>query len=110
MTIGELKEKLGMNSRTQKCKCKVCGKEIDIPNMYGKNLEILTPYCPTGTVLIVQWLIHHGWHCLTHEATPSGAFLCPDCYQGQPEYHKGKACDVWCEQAEKWMKENGGKQ
>ena len=110
MTIAGIKERLGMNSRVQKVKCYRCGKTMNTPNMYGKKLEELTPYCPTGTILTVQWLIYHGWHCLTHEANPSGAFLCPDCYDGQPEYHKSGYCEAWCEQAERWMKENNGKQ
>ena len=109
MTFAELKEKLGMNSRVGKVKCKRCGKELVVPNMYGKDLELLKPYCCTATVLTVQWLIHHGWHITTYEANPPGAYLCPDCYNGQPEYHKSQDCDAWCEQAEKWMKENGGK-
>ena len=106
-----MEERLGMHSRVRKVKCYRCGKTIDIPNMYGKTLKLLEPYCPAGTVLTVQWLIRHGWHCLTHEATPSGAFMCPNCFsEGQPEYHKSRYSDAWCEQAEKWMKENGGKQ
>jgi len=108
MTLAELKETLGMNSRVGKVKCMRCGKELAAPNMYGDELKLLKPYCCAATVLIVQWLIHHGWHCLTLEATPPGAFLCPDCYNGQPEYHKSQNGDAWCEQAEKWMKENNG--
>jgi hypothetical protein len=111
LNVGDVKESIGMNSRVQKVKCYRCGKTLETPNMYGKKLELLDPYCPSATIFVVQWLIHHGWHCLTSEATPSGAFLCPDCFQeGQPEYHRSSECGAWCEQAEKWMMENNGKQ
>jgi hypothetical protein len=60
MTIADLEEKFGMNSRVGKIKCKSCGKELVTPNMYGKELELLKPYCCASTVLTVQWLIHHG--------------------------------------------------
>ena len=109
MDIKELKKRLGMDSRVQTVKCKCCGKELPSPNMYGKSVESLTPYCAAGTVLLVQWLIHKGWHVTTFEQ--GGNFLCPDCFkEGTPEYHKSPNCETWCEQAEKWMNENGGKQ
>lgn len=95
-----------MDSRVGKVKCKGCGRALKIPNMYGKNLAVLTPYCPTATIFTVQWLIHHGWHITTFEANPSGAYFCPDCFpKDQPEYHRSSECDAWCEQAEKWMNE-----
>lgn len=37
MTIKELKEKYGMNSRVGKVKCYSCGKELEVPNMYSEN-------------------------------------------------------------------------
>jgi len=108
MTVEDLKKKYGMYSRVQTVKCKHCGKTLQSPNMYGENLKVLDPYCGAGTLLTVQWLIHKGWHVTTLEA--GGEFLCPDCYkEGTPEYHKSKAGDAWCEQAERWMKENDGK-
>ena len=110
MTIAELKEKIGLNSRVGKVKCCRCGKTLDTPNMYGKDLAILEPYCCAATVLIVQWLIHYGWHISTIEANPPHMYYCPDCFpKGTPEFHKSAECDAWCEQAEKWMKENDGK-
>ena len=112
MTIKELKEKYGMNSRIGKVKCYSCGKELEVPNMYSeKDRKLLEPYCCATTVLMVQWLLHHGWHVTTHEADPSGAYFCPDCFpKGQPEYSKSPYGEDWCDQAEKWMKENNGKQ
>ena len=112
MTIVELKEKLGMNSRVGKVKCCRCGKELQIPNMYSdkERREYLKPYCPTAVILVCQWLIHHGWHISSLEAKPPHMYYCPDCFpKGTSEYHKSKECDAWCEQAEKWMKENNEK-
>lgn len=101
-----------MNSRTQTVKCSCCGKELTVPNMYrGKDLHNLKPYCCASTVLIVQWMLHHGWHVTTMEADPPGAYYCQDCFpEGTKEFHKMEAATSWCEQAEKWMNENEGKQ
>lgn len=111
MTIKELKEKLGMNSRVGKVKCKGCGKELTVPNMYSdKERALLKPYCCSIVVLVVQWLIHHGWHVTTYEANPPASYFCPDCFpKGQPEYSRSPYGKDWCEQAEKWMRENNGK-
>ena len=111
MTTKELREKYGLDSRVGLVKCKSCGKELEVPNMYGeKERALLEPYCPTTVILTVQWLIHHGWHVTKHEANPPGAFFCPDCFpKGQPEYTKSICCEDWCNQAEKWMKDNNGK-
>lgn len=106
MTIEELKNRYGFNSKTSKVRCFKCWKELEMPNMLSEKLrkEVLRPYCPTGTVFTIGWLITHGWHCTRHEADPSGAFLCPDCYEeGTPEYIKTKFVDDWCKQAEDWM-------
>lgn len=109
MDIKEIRKILGMDSRVQKVKCKCCGKELTAPNLYGKNLEILTPYCATATVFLVQWLIHKGWHVATIES--GGSFFCPDCFkEGTAEYHKSPNCEAWCEQGEKWMNEDNDKQ
>lgn len=105
------KELLDMNSRVRKVKCCGCGKEIEIPNMYAEEREKLVPFCCATTVLIVQWLIYHGWHVTTNEVNPPGAFFCQDCFpKGQAEYHRGPSCETWVKQAEAWMKENNGKQ
>ena len=109
-TFQEIRKRFGMDSRVGKVKCKKCGKELEVPNMYAeKERQLLKPYCPTTVILVVQWLIKHGWHVTNREANPSGAYLCPDCYEGQPEYSRSEACDAWCKQAEAWMKENNGK-
>ena len=109
-TIAEIRKRLGMDSRVRKVKCHKCGKELEVPNMFSeKDRQLLIPYCPTAVILTIQWLIKHGWHATNREANPPGAYLCPDCYEGQPEYRRSKACDEWCEQAEAWMKENNGK-
>ena len=110
--IQKLRKRLGMDSRVGQVKCHKCGKTLDIPNMYSEKERnaVLKPYCCATTVLIVQWLIHHGWHVTTHDANPAGAFFCPDCFpKGQPEYSRSAAGQDWCKQAEQWMKENNGK-
>ena len=111
MTIKELREKYGLNSRVGLVKCKSCGKELEVPNMYGeKERALLQPYCATTVILTVQWLIYHGWHVTKHEANPPGAYFCPDCFpEGQPEYKQYHELDPWIEQAKAWMKENNGK-
>lgn len=112
MNYTEIKKRLGMNSRTETVKCSCCGKELTIPNMYKrKDLDILKPYCGAATLLTVQWMLHHGWHVATMQADSPGAYYCPDCFpKGTPEYHETEDVASWCEQAEKWMKENDGKQ
>ena len=112
MTFKELKEKLNMDKRVGKVKCYGCGKEIEVPNMYSQqDRNKLVPYCCATTILLTQWLIHHGWHVTTFEANPSGKFFCPDCFpEGTPEYSKRECGADWCEQAERWMKENNGRQ
>lgn len=108
MTLKELREKYGLNKRTEVVKCSVCGKELQVPSMYSEKdrTAYLKPYCPTAVILVCQWLIHHGWHVSSIEARPPHQYYCPDCFpKGTPEYHKSSACDAWCEQAEKWMKE-----
>lgn len=109
MNYTEIKKRLGMNSRTETVKCSYCGKELTIPNMYKrKDLDILKPYCGAATLLTVQWMIHHGWHITTQG---DELFYCPDCFpEGTPEYQEAPYAKDWCEQAEKWMKENRGKQ
>ena len=109
-TFQEIKKRLRMDYRVGKVKCHSCGKELEVPQMYSeKEREILTPYCCAYTVLIVQWLIHHGWHVTTYDAEPSGAYLCPDCFkEGTPEFSRHEYGAQWCKQAEKWMKENNG--
>lgn len=108
----DLRKRLGLNSRVGKVTCKVCGKELKVPNMYSKKERdiVLKPYCCATTVLHVQWLIHHGWHVSSYEANPAGAFYCPNCFpKGTPEFSRREYGKDWCEQAEKWMNENGGK-
>ena len=109
--FSELRKRLGLDSRVGKVRCKVCGKELEVPNMYREEERnaVLTPYCSTTTVLHVQWLIGHGWHVSTYDAEPAGAFYCPDCFpKGTPEYSQRPYCKDWCEQAGRWMRENGG--
>lgn len=112
MDYSEIKKRLGMNSRTETVKCSRCGKELTVPNMYREeDLKGLNPYCPTSTVLIVQWILHHGWHVATMRANPPGAYYCPDCFpEGTREFHETEDAAPWCEQAGKWMRENDGKQ
>ena len=95
-----------MDSRVGKVKCKKCGKELEIPNMFSEKERdaVLKPYCCSTTVLIIQWLIHHGWHVTSREANPAGAYLCSDCYEGQSEYSRHPYGEDWCKQAEAWMK------
>lgn len=95
MTIEELKNRYGFNSKTRKVRCFKCGKELEMPNMLSEKLrkEVLRPYCPAGTVFTIGWLITHGWHCTRHEAEPSGAFLCPDCYEeGDSGIYQDQIC------------------
>lgn len=110
-TFQEIRKRFGMDSRVGKVKCNKCGKELEIPNMFSEKERnaVLKPYCCATTVLISQWLIHHGWHVTSRDANPSGAYLCPDCYEGQPEYSRHPHGEDWCKQAEEWMKENNGK-
>jgi len=110
-SIEEIRKKFGLDSRVGKVRCKKCGKEMEVPNMYGsEERALLEPFCCSTVVLHVQWLIHHGWHVAKHEATPSGAFLCEECYTpGIPEYTKSPYCEKWCEQAEAWMRDNNGR-
>ena len=112
MDYAEIKKRLGMNSRTETVKCSCCGKELTVPNMYKrKDLDILKPYCGAATVLTIQWMIHHGWHITALDAHHKSYFYCPDCFpEGTPEYQEAPYAKDWCEQAEKWMKENDGKQ
>jgi len=109
-TIDELRKRYGFSSRTGHVRCKWCGKVIEAPNIIrDEERKVLKPYCATHTIFLTQWLLHHGWHVTKFgEANPSGAFLCPDCYAGQPEYHEAPYAADWCEQAEKWMRENNG--
>lgn len=110
--IEELRKRYGMSSRVGKVSCKGCGKQLEVPNMYSEKErnDVLKPYCCSSVVLIIQWLIHHGWHVTTRDANPSGAYFCPDCFpKGQPEYNESPAGAEWCKQAEGWMKENNGK-
>jgi ribosomal protein S27E len=107
--LDELRKRYGFSSRVGRVSCKVCGKEIETPNIISdKEREVLNPYCATHTIFLTQWLLHHGWHVTRWDTNPSGAFLCPDCYAGQPEYHEAPYAADWCEQAEKWMHENNG--
>jgi len=107
--LDELRKRYGFNSRVGRVKCKMCGKELEVPNIISDNeREVLKPHCATYTIFLTQWLLHHGWHPTKLEANTSGAFLCPDCYAGQPEYHEAPYAADWCKQAEKWMHENNG--
>ena len=111
--INELRKRLDFDSRVGKVKCKTCGKELEVPNMYSERDRnaVLKPYCCATTVLHVQWLIHHGWHVSNYDADPAGAFYCPDCFpKGTPEFSRSAAGKDWCEQAERWMRGNDGKQ
>lgn len=108
MTIVELKKKYGLDQRSHEVACSVCGKKIVAPTMYSEKERnaILHPYCCAATVLTCQWLIHHGWHVSSIEANPPHQYYCPDCFpKGIPEYHKAPYAADWCDQAEKWMKE-----
>ena len=61
MTIKELREKYGLDSRVGLVKCKSCGKELEVPNMYAeKDRKLLNPYCPTTVMLVTQWLLYGG--------------------------------------------------
>ena len=96
MNVGELKEKLGMNSRTSIYKCSCCGKEIIVPNMYKeKDIRSIKPFCMASTYLTFQWMIHHGWHISRENR---GNFYCPDCFpEGTPEMEEHPAAKEWCE-------------
>lgn len=109
--LQEIRKRFGMDSRVIKVKCYKCGKELEAPRMFSEKERdaVLKPYCCASTVLTTQWLIYHGWHVTKHEATPSGAYLCHDCYEGQPEFSRQPYCEDWCKQAEAWMKANEGK-
>lgn len=110
-TFNEIRKWFGLDSRIGKVKCNVCGKELEVPNMYSEEERaILKPYCCATTVLHVQWLIHHGWHVSNYDADPAGAYYCPDCFpKGTPEFSSREYGKGWCEQAAAWMKENNGK-
>lgn len=107
--VKELMDRLNMNSRTTVYRCKCCGKEITVPNMYkDKDRRSISPYCGSSTFLTIQWIIRHGWHVAKEER---GNFYCPDCFpKGTLEMEEHPAAKEWCEQLEKWMKENNGKQ
>lgn len=85
--------------------CCRCGKKIDAPYMFSsKERNKLHPFCATTTIAISQWLMKHGWHVTRFDTIPSNAYICDDCYKGEPEYLKSIHCDEWCEQMEEWIK------
>jgi len=93
--------------KTHEVKCFKCGKKMTLPNMNMKDRsdKVLSPYCCTGTVFTVQWLIHHGWHIRNLGVTDRHPFFCPDCWEeGTPEYKAHEYGKQWCEQAEMWLK------
>lgn len=105
MNADEIIELLYSKSNKSKAKCSVCGKEIEIPNMYSeKKLSILSPYCCSTTVFIVQWLIHNGWHVRNLGVQDNHPYYCNDCWiDGTPEYKKADYGDAWCKQVENLM-------
>lgn len=110
MTFEELRKKFGLDSRVGRVACKSCGKELEVPNMYGKERELLTPFCGSTVMLHIHWLLYHGWHVTNREANPPDTYFCPNCFpKGQPEYKLYHDYDPWIEQASTWMKENDGK-
>lgn len=95
-----------LNRRTGTVKCSQCGKEIEVPEIYlDKDRAILKPYCCAGTVFLVQYLIHEGWHIRNLGLFDSHPYFCPDCWvEGTPEYTRRPYCDDWYNQSQDWLK------
>lgn len=105
----EAKEiKRSLFGKTELVKCSCCGKTIEVPTMYSdKERQALKPYCCTSVILIVQWLIHEGWHVRNLGVTDNHPYFCPDCWEdGTPEYQRSKNCNVWYEQVKKWINDD----
>lgn len=95
-----------MFPKISKCKCSVCGKEILVPNPTEKERTIFNPYCCSTVVLVVQYLIHEGWHIRNLGVTDNHPYFCPDCWKkGTPEYSKAPYNEEWYKQAKEWMED-----
>lgn len=93
-----------MFPKISKCKCSVCGKEILVPNPTEKEKTIFNPYCCSTVALIVQYLIHEGWHIRNLGVRDNHPYFCPDCWkEGTPEYKKSSHNEDWFKQAVEWM-------
>lgn len=93
-----------IRNKPNKVKCSVCGKELEVPNMYSeKDRSKLSPFCCAATVFTVQWLVHHGWHVRNLGLHDSHPYYCNDCWVDGPEYEKKEYGASWCEQLEKLL-------
>lgn len=79
MNREQFRKKFGLGKRSNEVKCSVCGKTMTVPTMYSENVrnDVLHPFCATATILISQWLMHHGWHVSSIEANPPHMYYCP---------------------------------